>query len=113
MNKEEIVWKRKFEILKSKIQELHEKVDWKTPPFEVSTKRAFVQANRIYVNFDYDVTDNLDYALENWGESHFDVFDLNYELSPKHPENKIPENKNKEIVNKIDKCIKILEGLQK
>lgn len=87
MTENEILWKRKFEKLKFKIIDLAERVECRDNDFCPPTERAFVQANRVYVSFDFEVTSNKKFADDNWGEGNYDVYDLNRELSPFDDEN--------------------------
>lgn len=80
----EPIWKQKYERLVARITDIELEV--REEPYE-HTKRAFIQANRMYVSFNLDCVDSKEKADELWGEGNYDVFDLNKELSPEDPEN--------------------------
>lgn len=78
----EMIWKKRFDKLKSEVTTLAEKAEMEVGPFECPPERAFMQSRRIFVNFDYHVVDSEEYAKDNWGEGNYDVYDLNKTLSP-------------------------------
>lgn len=85
VNKQEMIWKQKYERLVSRLQDIE--IEVRNEAYEVAPSRAFVQANRMYVSFHLDAVDSKEKADELWGEGNYDVFDLNKDLSPEDPEN--------------------------
>lgn len=80
MNKENILWKRKFECLVARLDDIKIEVDRAT--FENAHCRVWEVMETIYVSFELDICDSEERAIEFFGEGNYDVYKLERKGNP-------------------------------